>query len=237
MKGGAALASIQLGKTPIETLKNIPVNIREIRPHFLLSVPSLAKSFRKNIEKGIREKGPKVEALFRKALKLAYDYNGDGWDRGKGLKALKKPFMVLADKLVFRKVREAFGGRLEFFVGGGALLDIELQRFFYAIGMPMLQGYGLTEAAPVISANSLAVHKLGSSGRVADRDRAQDPATIPAGTFPPAGRARSSSAARTSWPATGRTSGRRARLSGTAGCIRAISATSTPTASFSSWAG
>jgi long-chain acyl-CoA synthetase len=167
MKGGAALASIQLGKTPMETLKNIPLNIREVRPHFLLSVPSLAKNFRKNIEKGIREKGPQVEALFRKALKLATDYNGAGWDRGRGLKALKKPFMVLADRLVFRKVREAFGGRLEFFVGGGALLDIELQRFFYAIGIPMLQGYGLTEAAPVISANSLVVHKLGSSGRVA----------------------------------------------------------------------
>ena len=167
MKGGAALASIQLGKTPMETLKNIPVNIREVRPHFLLSVPSLAKSFRKNIEKGIREKGPKVEALFRKALNMACDYNGAGWDRGKGLQSIKKPFMVLADRLVFRKVREAFGGRLEFFVGGGALLDIELQRFFYAIGLPMLQGYGLTEAAPVISANSLAVHKLGSSGRVA----------------------------------------------------------------------
>ncbi len=167
MKGGASLASIQLGKTPMETLKNIPVNIREVRPHFLLSVPTLAKSFRKNIEKGIREKGPKVEALFRKALKLAYEYNGSGWDRGKGLKGLRKPLMVLADKLVFRKVRQAFGGRLEFFVGGGALLDIDLQRFFYAIGLPMLQGYGLTEAAPVISANSLAVHKLGSSGRVA----------------------------------------------------------------------
>jgi long-chain acyl-CoA synthetase len=167
MKGGASLASIQLGKTPMETLKNIPVNIREIRPHFLLSVPALAKNFRKNIEKGIRDKGPKVEALFRKALRMAYDYNGVGWDRGKGLKALKKPFMSVADGLIFKKVREAFGGRLEFFVGGGALLDIELQRFFYAIGLPMLQGYGLTEAAPVISANSLAVHKLGSSGRVA----------------------------------------------------------------------
>ncbi len=62
--------------------------------------------------------------------------------------------MALYDKLLFSKIRENFGGRLEFFVGGGALLDIELQRFFYALGMPMFQGYGLTEAAPVISANS-----------------------------------------------------------------------------------
>ena len=168
MKGGAALASVQLGKTALETLKNVPLNIREIRPHFLLSVPSLAKSFRRNIEKGIREKGPKVEKLFQRALQLACDYNGDGWDRGKGLKKLKKPLLTFYNKVLFSKVRENFGGRLEFFVGGGALLDLELQRFFYAIGVPMLQGYGLTEAAPVISANSLKHHKLGSSGRVAE---------------------------------------------------------------------
>ena len=67
---------------------------------------------------------------------------------------------------MFKKVRENFGGRLEFFIGGGALLDIELQRFFYALGIPMFQGYGLTESAPVISANVPQRHKLGSSGSI-----------------------------------------------------------------------
>ena len=167
MKSGAAMASVELGKTPMETLRNIPQNIKETRPHILLSVPALAKNFRKNIEKGIRDKGPMVEALFGKALKLAVDYNAEGWNKGRGLKKLKKPLCALYDKLVFGKIRENFGGRLEFFVGGGALLDIELQRFFYALGIPMFQGYGLTEAAPVISANSLKAHKLGSSGRIA----------------------------------------------------------------------
>ena len=167
MKSGAAMASVQLGRTPMETLRNIPVNIKEVRPHLLLSVPALAKNFRKNIEKGVRDKGPKVEALFNRAMALAIDYNAEGWDRGRGLKKLKKPLYALYDKLLFSKIRENFGGRLEFFVGGGALLDIELQRFFYALGIPVFQGYGLTEAAPVISANSLKAHKLGSSGRVA----------------------------------------------------------------------
>jgi long-chain acyl-CoA synthetase len=167
MRSGAAMASVELGRTPMETLRNIPQNIRDTRPHLLLSVPALAKNFRKNIEKGVRDKGPKVEALFGKALKLAVDYNAEGWNRGRGLKILKKPLYALCDKLIFGKIRENFGGRLEFFVGGGALLDIELQRFFYALGMPMFQGYGLTEAAPVVSANSLKAHKLGSSGRVA----------------------------------------------------------------------
>ena len=59
MQNGASMASVQTGKTPLETLKNIPVNIKEIRPTFLLSVPALAQNFRKNIEKGIRLKGPK----------------------------------------------------------------------------------------------------------------------------------------------------------------------------------
>ena len=166
MKNGASMSSIQVGKTPMETLRNIPVNIKETKPVFLLSVPSLAQNFRKNIEKGIRQKGPKVEKLFNNALKLAYKYNGIGWDRGKGLRFLLKPMYALYDKILFSKVREGFGGRLEFFIGGGALLDIELQRFFYAVGMPMYQGYGLTEAAPIISANVPAKHKLGSSGSI-----------------------------------------------------------------------
>jgi long-chain acyl-CoA synthetase len=73
---------------------------------------------------------------------------------------------MLYDKLIFSKIRENFGGKLEFFIGGGAALDIELQRFFYAIGIPMFQGYGLTEASPVISTNTPDVHKLGTSGTV-----------------------------------------------------------------------
>jgi long-chain acyl-CoA synthetase len=164
MRNGASMASVQIGKTPLETLKNIPLNIKEVKPHFLFSVPALAQNFRKNIEKGIRLKGPKVEKLFQKALKNAYAYNSDGWSKGKGLRWLRKPLVALYDKILFSKVREGFGGQLEYFIGGGALLDIELQRFFYAIGLPMLQGYGLTEASPVISANVLERHKLGSSG-------------------------------------------------------------------------
>ena len=167
IKGGASIACVETGRTGLETLKNIPKNIREIRPTVILSVPALAKSFKKNIEKAISEKGPAIEALFEKGLAAAYEYNGEGWNRGQGKRKLKKPFYFLVDKLIFSKIRKNFGGRLELFVGGGALLDIELQRFFYAIGMPMFQGYGLTEASPVISANNKREHKLGSSGKPA----------------------------------------------------------------------
>jgi len=165
MKNGASMAAVQTGRTALETLRNIPQNIKEIKPTFLLSVPALAKNFRKNIENGIRAKGPKIEKLFKAALSAAYKYNKEGYNRGKGLAKSLLPLLKIYDKILFEKIREGFGGRLEFFIGGGALLDIELQRFFYAIGIPMFQGYGLTEASPIISANVPAQHKLGSSGK------------------------------------------------------------------------
>ncbi len=165
---GATVATVQIGATPMETLKNIPQNIREVRPHFLLSVPALAKNFRKNIESTIRAKGPTTERLFRLALRTAYAYNLDGYSKGKGWRFLLKPAVALFDKIIFSKVRMAFGGSLQFFVGGGALLDSELQRFYYAIGIPMFQGYGLSEATPVISTNSprYHCHRFGSSGKI-----------------------------------------------------------------------
>ncbi len=164
MGKGASIASVKSGKTPIETLRNLPSCLKEIKPNLLMSVPAIAKNFRKNIEKGIREKGMMIEFLFNHALKISYAYNKEGWNRGRGLQKLKKPLLNLYDKILFAKIREAYGGELDYFIGGGALLDIELQRFFYALGIPMYQGYGLSEASPVISSNSTGRHKLGSSG-------------------------------------------------------------------------
>ena len=161
---GASIGTVEVGKNQVETLRNIPKNIKELKPNLLLSVPALAKSFRKNIEKSISEKGKTTEKLFRTALKTAYAYNKEGYNRGKGLQFVKAPLLKLYDKLIFSKIREGFGGELDFFIGGGALLDIELQRFFYAIGMPMFQGYGLSETSPIISSNAPQKHKLGSSG-------------------------------------------------------------------------
>jgi long-chain acyl-CoA synthetase len=89
-----------------------------------------------------------------------------GYNRGKGFKILLKPIYSLFDAVIFKKVREALGGEMDFFIGGGALLDIELQKFFYAIGIPMYQCYGLTEASPAISVNSPKIHKLGASGQI-----------------------------------------------------------------------
>lgn len=166
MVNGASIAAQEIGRSAIETLKNIPKNINEIKPDLMMSVPALSKAFRKNIETGIRAKGKTAETLFKQGLNVAYRYNGNGFNKGKGLRALWKPLYALYDKILFSKVRENFGGNLKFFIGGGALLDVELQRFFAAIGIPIMQGYGLSEASPVISSNALHAYKFGSSGRL-----------------------------------------------------------------------
>lgn len=166
MTSGAGVATVQVGKTPLETLKNIPINIKEIRPHLILSVPALAKNFRKNIENGVRAQGKTIDTLFHCALKVAYLYHQRGASTKKLWHKMLYPFVKLFDKLIFSKLREAFGGNLQFFIGGGALLDIELQQFYYALGIPMFQGYGLSEATPVISSNGPDRHLLGSSGKV-----------------------------------------------------------------------
>ena len=163
---GGSIAFVPIGRNALATLKNVPTAIKETRPHVMLSVPALARNFKKNIETSVKAKGPKVERLFNYAVKNAIAYNKEYYNRG-GLKdCWRKPLMWLFDKLIFKSVREGFGGRMKFFVGGGALLDIELQRFFCAVGMPMFQGYGLTEATPIICANSAGHAIFGSSGRI-----------------------------------------------------------------------
>ncbi|MBP3671660.1 MAG: AMP-binding protein [Bacteroidaceae bacterium] len=166
MSQGATVATVQVGRNSLDTLKNIPKNIKEVRPHFILSVPALAKTFKKNIEGAIRAKGETTVKLFNMGLKVKQTYYGDSNLDPKGWRILLKPIVALFDKLIFSKVRENFGGELRFFIGGGALLDKDLQKFYVGVGMPMYQGYGLSEATPVISSNGPEKYRFGSSGKL-----------------------------------------------------------------------
>ena len=167
MSYGASLGMVPSGKSGKEALRNIPTSIKELKPHVMLSVPTLAKSFKKNIESTIKKSGPFVEKMYNFALKNAIAYNKEGYNRGtEFVDIFRKPLIGLFDKILFKKVREGLGGEMKFFVGGGALLDIDLQKYYCAIGIPMYQGYGLSEATPIISANSAQKHIFGSSGKV-----------------------------------------------------------------------
>ena len=168
MKCGGSIATVPCGKSTVSLLKNIPTAIKEVRPHVLLSVPTLSRNFKKSFDNAIKKSGSFVEKLYEFGIKNAETYNREYYNAGKPCWKMwwRKPINAVIDKLVFSKVREGFGGRIKFFVGGGALLDIELQRYYCAIGMPVFQGYGLSEATPVICSNSMGHARFGSSGRV-----------------------------------------------------------------------
>lgn len=165
MACGASIATVPVGKTPLATLKNVGISIKEVQPTVMLSVPALARNFKKQIEAGVKAKGPFVEKLYNLALANARAYYKEYYNAG-GLQCWRWPLVKLFDKIIFQSVRQALGGRMRFFVGGGALLDIELQRYYNAIGIPMFQGYGLSEATPIICANAPGHAIFGSSGRI-----------------------------------------------------------------------
>ena len=167
MSYGASIGTVPSGKSGKEALRNISPSIQELKPHVMLSVPTLAKNFKKNIESAISKKGKTVEKLYNFALKNAIAYHKEGYNRGTEFADIfRKPLVLLFDKIIFKSVRQGLGGNMKFFVGGGALLDIDLQKYYCAIGIPMYQGYGLSEATPIISANSAEKHIFGSSGKV-----------------------------------------------------------------------
>jgi long-chain acyl-CoA synthetase len=151
----------------LQTLKNIPINLVECNPHFILTVPALSGNFMTKIKDGVAAKGKFVNGIFKAGLNAGIRINRDGFRKaGFFVKLANYIPYKLADALVFKKVRKIFGNNIRFLVGGGALLDIRQQVFFYAIGVPVYQGYGLSEATPIISANTPEIHKMGSSGKI-----------------------------------------------------------------------
>ncbi|HRZ42353.1 MAG TPA: AMP-dependent synthetase/ligase [Bacteroidales bacterium] len=133
-----------------ESIATIADNIKEIRPHIFTTVPRLIeKVYDKIIAKGRDLKGIKKQLFFR-AVKLALKFEpGVKYSVGYRLQ------LKLARKLIFSKWQAALGGRIMVIISGGAALQPRLARTFWAAGMPILEGYGLTESSPVIAVNLL----------------------------------------------------------------------------------
>lgn len=171
----------------IATLRNIPINMKEANPIFLFTVPALSGNFMKKIIAAMEEKGGLIEKIFKTGIAAGVRWNGNGFDApplGVKIGALFPYFF--AKFLVFNKIKKTvFGDSIRFCVGGGALLDVKQQEFFAALGVPVFQGYGLTEAAPLISSNLPKRHKFGSSGVIAPSDTCL--IMLPDGTEAPRG--------------------------------------------------
>lgn len=147
-------------------LKNIPINLKEVNPHIMLTVPALTGNFMNKMKDGVNAKGGFIRKLFEAGLKAGIEINGNGYEKTKWPGLKKWINYKLAYHLIFKKLQKIFGNNMRYCVGGGALLDLSQQQFFAAIGVPVYQGYGLTEATPIISANNPRVHKYGTSGKV-----------------------------------------------------------------------
>ena len=148
-----------------ESIDSLPQNLREVRPTLMAVVPRLVEKIREKVMEEVRRLPPSKQKLFGWALRTGrewfpYSLTGRVAPLGLGLKR------GLADKIVYSKIRSQMGGRLRLLISGAAPLGRELAEFFFSIGIPIYEGYGLTETSPVIAVNHPAAVKLGTVGQV-----------------------------------------------------------------------
>jgi long-chain acyl-CoA synthetase len=143
-----------------EGIDKLASNLTEVRPTLMTSVPRLYEMMRLRILDGIKRSGGIKEKLFMLALNLGTER----YEQSGRLAFYKIPTDKLVDTLVRNKVRARFGGRLKAMVSGGAPLNLKVGVFFTSLGLRLLQGYGQTEAGPVISCNPSANIKLDTVG-------------------------------------------------------------------------
>lgn len=133
-----------------EGIDKLSANMAEVHPTIMTAVPRLYESMHQRIISGVERKGGLSEKLFKKTVALGIKRYEHG---AASLSLIEKIQDRVLEKLVRAKVAERFGGRLKAFVSGGAPLNYDVGVFFLALGVRLLQGYGQTETAPVVSAN------------------------------------------------------------------------------------
>ncbi len=132
-----------------DSVNNILANFKEIKPHILVSVPLLLE----RVYEGILKKGMKLSGI----QKVIFNWSisvGMRYEHGKSQSMLYRMELALARKLVFRKWQDALGGRMRKIICGGAKVQNHLLKIFWAAGIPVFEGYGLTEASPLVSYNT-----------------------------------------------------------------------------------
>lgn len=147
-----------------ESLETIGPNLREVRPTILVGVPRIFEKIYDRIKERVAAKGRINVALLSWAVSVARAYARFEVDKKKVPPALALKHK-LATKLVFSKWREAFGGRIRLLVSGGAALPEELGYIYLGAGIPIIQGYGLTETSPVITTGRLEDNRIGTVGK------------------------------------------------------------------------
>ena len=148
-----------------ESMDTVPLNLQEVRPTFCMSVPRLyEKMYARVLENALAGSIVKKQIFYwaRRVAEQWADVKLSGRTPA-GLLAVK---YSIAQKLVFSKLLSRTGGRMRYFVSGGGPLAPEINKFFYAAGLTILEGYGLTETSPVIAVNSPMNFRIGTVGKI-----------------------------------------------------------------------
>ncbi|MBX3133811.1 MAG: long-chain fatty acid--CoA ligase [Gemmatimonadaceae bacterium] len=155
-----------IGIAYAESIDTVPLNLSEVRPHICMSVPRLFEKMYARVLENAVSGGAVKAKIFHWAAGVA-----DKWADEKLAGREPGGFLAwkygIAQKLVFSKLKERTGGRLRYFVSGGAPLNPTINKFFYAAGLVILEGYGLTETSPVIAVNTPGAFRIGSVGKPA----------------------------------------------------------------------
>jgi long-chain acyl-CoA synthetase len=138
----------------------LAATMKQIRPTVVVGVPRVYEKIRQGVE-GKSAASPMKAKILAWAVKTGAPHRDTIHDGNKP----GSLFWKVANKLVYSKIREAFGGRVTTFISGGAPLGIDTGNWFASVGISVLEGYGLTETSPVIAINTPAVHRMGSVGK------------------------------------------------------------------------
>jgi long-chain acyl-CoA synthetase len=147
-----------------DDVANLVANLAEVKPTILYAVPRIFNRIYDNVNKQMAGKPAPIQALFRNAIRTRTRMG-----RGAPVRLRYRVGLALADKLIFSKVRERFGGRLRYVVSGSAALSKEVAEFIDALGIEVFEGYGLTETSPIATANFPGNRKIGSVGKAIPR--------------------------------------------------------------------